>query len=827
MINHVRKAGSVVYPVYAAVGADSSDVSDRENGVNNKEEEGSLQSIIPVDDLHQQVEAPPAATISTAAATVVGKEVNTKGKGKSSAKNRDTAAAFSATAISTTSAFLGKGVSVKSRGKASAKKCGTSAVASSSVTTLDPDVLSSLGVMLSPESVQMIANLFFEIGEFARRVYETMVKKQFPSRIIDRLSMTGRVICYSTYGPMCKDFFISRCLGEYHASHRPGFIRALPGIQVLSDSSDHSALSLTGDDLLNFLSNLDGAIRSRLESIFDSRLSEISFSLEVESLSAVSCGDFVDVLNVAGVPKVVRSLVLLGFRVKREGKKRGIVPTHVETRTVRATVWMPPVVRSSELSLLSSVGNSRDEPSSDPISAGDDTPSSIETSTAPVAAKRRRCSGNVPVPTHVETRTVRATVWMPPVVHSSELSLLSSVGNSRGGPPSYPISAGDDIPSSSAVPIFLHVQQYADSLGVKLHSNSIPLIRNFFRRFCVSVTRSFSKSICSYISTAMDSGLSIIGRSIWLKTYRELYLYSFISRCLGMYHCNYRPDFIRGLANIRVLSDSPGTGLQLSGGGLVSFLSRFDHVVRDLVSDVFNSRWGVEVDKACSELENGSLDDVTYEGLIYVLDTAGVPESAFSVDQRHRERIRRCTEGTPGSSNRITSGDAASGADVTGHSLLLQESCGRSYSSRSPAAGSGPVAVSTVFGESSSNREVESIEEGVVSAMEVLLVGESTPVSSSEQPMVPAAPSCVSAAIGGSATAAASINYFRGPKKSFMMRSARGPLGVSMSSDVASPSSSTALSSSVAPVDIGSVPLVAAATSIAAEDVDVGARRHC
>ncbi len=756
MINHVRKAGSVVYPVYAAVGADSSDVSDRENGVNNKEEEGSLQSIIPVDDLHQQVEAPPAATISTAAATVVGKEVNTKGKGKSSAKNRDTAAAFSATAISTTSTFLGKGVSVKSRGKASAKKCGTSAVASSSVTTLDPDVLSSLGVMLSPESVQMIANLFFEIGEFARRVYETMVKKQFPSRIIDRLSMTGRVICYSTYGPMCKDFFISRCLGEYHASHRPGFIRALPGIQVLSDSSDHSALSLTGDGLLNFLSNLDGAIRSRLESIFDSRLSEISFSLEVESLSAVSCGDFVDVLNVAGVPKVVRSLVLLGFRVKREGKKRGIVPTHVETRTVRATVWMPPVVRSSELSLLSSVGNSRDEPSSDPI------------------------------------------------------------------------SAGDDIPSSSAVPIFLHVQQYADSLGVKLHSNSIPLIRNFFRRFCVSVTRSFSKSICSYISTAMDSGLSIIGRSIWLKTYRELYLYSFISRCLGMYHCNYRPDFIRGLANIRVLSDSPGTGLQLSGGGLVSFLSRFDHVVRDLISDVFNSRWGVEVDKACSELENGSLDDVTYEGLIYVLDTAGVPESAFSVDQRHRERIRRCTEGTPGSSNRITSGDAASGADVTGHSLLLQESCGRSYSSRSPAAGSGPVAVSTVFGESSSSREVESIGEGVVSAMEVLLVGESTPVSSSEQPMVPVtAPSCVSAAIGGSATAAASINYFRGPKKSFMMRSARGPLGVSMSSDVASPSSSTALSSSVAPVDIGSVPLVAAATSIAAEDVDVGARRHC
>ncbi|WP_176696440.1 hypothetical protein, partial [Candidatus Ichthyocystis sparus] len=80
----------------------------------------------------------------------------------------------------------------------------------------------------------------------------------------------------------------------------------------------------------------------------------------------------------------------------------------------------------------------------------------------------------------------------------------------------------------------------------------------------------------------------------------------------------------------------------------------------------------------------------------------------------------------------------------------------------------------------------------------------------------PSAGESRSAAVGDSATAAASISYFRGPKKSFMMRSARGALGVSTSSDVAA-----APHSSTAPVDVNSVRPVAASTSITAEDVGI------
>ncbi|WP_092414972.1 hypothetical protein [Candidatus Ichthyocystis sparus] len=849
-----------MYSVSAAGGVSSSDVPESgDGGDNNEEEEVTVLADIPGGGL-QQAEFPAAALTATTSTA-------------------------------------------------------TAAAVSSSVATLSPDVLSSLGVMLSPESIQMIANIFFEMGGFARGLYGMVVKKQFPSGVNERLSVTGRAIWRSTYNPMCRDFFVSRCLGEYHSAHRPGFIRSLPRIQVVSCSSDRGSLPLTGDSLLSFLSNLDSAIRSELGSIFDSCLGEVSVSLEGESLSAVSCEDFVDVLNIAGAPGAARSVVLLGSYVGKEVKKREI-PTN---RPYYAPVAAGRHMGGYGVPVSTHVGTS-----TVPVSVGRQigggnvsVPAHVETGTATVAAKRRRGVDSVAVPTHVDTRTVHASVWMPPRVDFS------------GG----------------SVPPYV---QYADSLGFELHPDSVILVRDFFSSFYVSATRSFSRSIRIYISTAMGSGLSMVGRFIWFTTYRELYLYNFISRCLSMYHCNYRPDFIRGLANIRVLSDCSNLGLQLSGGSLVSFLSRLDLIVRDLISCLFNSQWGMEVDKACFGLESGSLNGVTYESLIYVLDIAGVPESAFSFDQRRRECIRRRKEGTPESSSRITSvgttdlggdiagrslrlqeksafsiyqrprgtpggsssritgggtasgagitgyslllqerssfsvyqrlregvpgritsGGAVSGADITGCSLLLQEIYGRSYSSRLPGPGPGPV--STVFGDSSSNvggdvlvstvggaasslgvlegesfsplssssssflsesvldadvsssssesfesvREVESIGGGIVSALDVLLVGKSTSVSSSERPMVPTVPSSVSAAVGDSTAAAASISYFRGPKKSFMMRSARVALGVSTSGDVAA-----APYSSTVPVDVGNVPKVAAATSITAEDV--------
>ncbi|WP_176696389.1 hypothetical protein, partial [Candidatus Ichthyocystis sparus] len=595
------------------------------------------------------------------------------------------------TATTSTAAAVGEGVSAKSRGKASAKKRGTSTTVSSSLTTLDPGILSSLGVTLSPEGVQVIASLFFKIGEFARGVYRSMLDKQLPSSVSDKLSVTGRAIWYYTYSTMCKDFFMSRCISEYHASHRPGFVRALPSIQVVSDSSGHSAFSLAGENLLSFLSNLDGAIHSELESIFNSCFSDVSVSLEEESLSDVSCEDFVDVLNVAGVPKkVLLSTELLGSRVK-VGKKSAVFPAdnvfpaHVETtRVIRAPVWVPPFANAYELSLLSSARNSRAGTSSDQVAA-------------------EGLAGDVPVSTHVETRAVCAPVLVLP-------------------------SAGDDTPSYSAVSIPSYLE-CADSLGVELHPDSVPLIHNFFRRVRLSIEMSFLGSIRKYISTAMSSVLSVIGRFVWFTTYREQHLYNFISRCLVLYHYKYRPDFIRTLPDIRVLSDSSDLGLQLSGGSLVSFLSRLDLVVRDLISCVFNSQWGIEVDKVCSEIGDGSLDGFGCEDLIYVLDIAGVPESVLSVSQRRKESAKkrkesakRRREGTPGSSScKITSEGTASVGGIEGHSLLSQESYDRSPS-RSPAI-TVPVVVSTVFGESSSNVSddvLDSTVEGAASSLDVL-----------------------------------------------------------------------------------------------------------
>ncbi len=531
----------------------------------------------------------------------------------------------------------------KDRGKAPAKKRGTAAV-SSSEATLDPDVLSSLGVNLSPEIVGIIATLFHEVCEFARNVYDSMEDKQLPQSESEKLSVTGRGIWYNTYSSMCRCFFVSRCFGEYHASYRPVFVRNLPRTQITSDSSDHSEVPLTGEVLLGFLSNLDCAIRSEIESIFNSRLSEVSVSLEEESLSSIVCQDFADVLSIAGIPKVASSVMIASFVMRKE-KPLGVspvedvtVPAHDETRTVvRAPVWTPPVAGPSEagpseLSLLSSVVGSGDGPSSGPIAAGGCTDGDNAT---------------------VSTRSRRTT--------RAEVSVQES-----------PVSAEGDCPSSTvSVPSYV---QCTDSLGVDLHPDSIQLIHNFFRDVHLAFAVSFSKSICNYISIAMSSGLSTIERYIWLKTYRELYLHNFTSRCLGAYHHNHRPAFILDLANVRVLSDSSDLGLPLSGASLVNFLSRLDQVVEGLISSAFNSRWCIEVDSACSGLEDGSLNSVSYGDLICVLDTAGIPEAAFSVYQRRRELVARERAsrgrvvrrgGTSGSSSKITREGKASRTGIT------------------------------------------------------------------------------------------------------------------------------------------------------------------
>ncbi|WP_141663761.1 hypothetical protein, partial [Candidatus Ichthyocystis sparus] len=106
----------------------------------------------------------------------------------------------------------------------------------------DLDVFSSLGVVLSSESARVVEDIFLKADAFARLTYKRMVPKQLPASVSEKLTTTGRAVWYFTYRAMCESSFVSRCIGEYHYKHRPGFIRALPSIQVLSSSPDRSLI---------------------------------------------------------------------------------------------------------------------------------------------------------------------------------------------------------------------------------------------------------------------------------------------------------------------------------------------------------------------------------------------------------------------------------------------------------------------------------------------------------------------------------------------------------------------------------------------------------
>ncbi|WP_176696188.1 hypothetical protein, partial [Candidatus Ichthyocystis sparus] len=175
----------------------------------------------------------------------------------------------------------------------------------------------SLCAMVLPECALMIKGLFSKVGALASSIYEDMVSKQLPQEISDKLSVTERAIWHRTYMEMCEVGFVSRCLGEYHTEHRPNFVRSISKIQVLSDAKG---------DLLDFLLGLDCAIRREIESVFSSCWSKVSVSLEDESLSAISCRDFVRVLDVAGILAMALSVRIGGYIRKKGSKGEGVAP---------------------------------------------------------------------------------------------------------------------------------------------------------------------------------------------------------------------------------------------------------------------------------------------------------------------------------------------------------------------------------------------------------------------------------------------------------------------------------------------------------------------
>ncbi|WP_242647424.1 hypothetical protein, partial [Candidatus Ichthyocystis sparus] len=482
-------------------------------------------------------------------------------------------------------------------------KSSTAAVSSPAIIA-DQDICALLGVSLHPGSAKIIGDLLSKFDAIAGGFYKRMINRQLPPNTRDKLTETGRAIWYGTYKVLCEVNFVNKCLHEYHSKHRPGFIRSLPDIKVLSSSSVGDVEKLTGDTLLNFLLGLDSAIRKMAEHVFNSNWREvvdrISSALEGESLDAVSYKDFTNVLDIAGIPSIASSSIwnlktrYHGTHASDKGTDKPTVSgdgsfsssiaegVYASSRSLSVIFSMEPYLMSYLKTRYSGTNTSGEYVDKSATSGDGSSSGSI------VKGKQASSSSvSIPVSTHAEAGIVCSTVGVPTI-------------------------------------------QYVDLLGVKLHLGSAELICRIFHGFCKSARMSYSRSIYNYLSTAVNGELSTIGRAIWCRIYRELHLSSFMSRCLCIYHYKYRPDVIRALTNIRVLSSTFDCELvPLSGGVLLDFLSKLDCAAFNVAESVFKSQWDVVTGEFFAELEGGSLCDVSCEDVISVLNIAGIPVVAF------------------------------------------------------------------------------------------------------------------------------------------------------------------------------------------------------
>uniref|UniRef100_UPI000A5BF3A5 hypothetical protein n=1 Tax=Candidatus Ichthyocystis sparus TaxID=1561004 RepID=UPI000A5BF3A5 len=567
----------------------------------------------PQPNLHLQSEVQSSSSSATIASTAAGRgkvAVHTRGKGKSPAPKRGISVAVSSSAAAT-----GEAVDVESSRGFYAQNPASSS-----------PYCASICAMVLPECALMIKDLFSKVGAFARSIYRDMISKQLPPGISGKLSVTERAIWYWTYMKMCEANFVFKCLGEYHAKHRPGFVCSLSKIKLLSDSEA---------GLLDFLLELDCAIRREAESIFSSCWSEVSVSLKEESLGAISCRDFVRVLSVAGIPEVALSASVESY-VRGGSRGKSVVA---------------PVTSVVDLTRSSSPSSQLSPSQSDNISA------SVST----------------------EVRTLTAST--------------------------IPISSSNVSLSVKCV----------DLLDVKLHPDSAKLIYNLFFMIRISAQKS-CLSVLNCLLKSVDSELSILGKAIWCRTYRELHLLNFMAKCLCYYHSKYRPDFIHSIADIRVLSSSSDHMLvPLGGGAILDFLSKLDLAVNEELRSIFNLNWDEAANKVFAELEDGSLGAVGCEDFIDVLNVAGIPEVAYSISKKYA-KYQRCLI----NKSKNLEGCSIGGVNIGGCSKFkLESSRSKSATSKSNTSGSSastdPVVVSTVFAQPGS----VSVTDTVVSTVAV------------------------------------------------------------------------------------------------------------
>uniref|UniRef100_UPI00159EF320 hypothetical protein n=1 Tax=Candidatus Ichthyocystis sparus TaxID=1561004 RepID=UPI00159EF320 len=343
-----------------------------------------------------------------------------------------------------------------------------------------------------------------------------------------------------------------------------------------------------------------------VKSIFNSCWSEVSVSLEEGDLNAVSCKDLIDVLDTAGIPHLASSAMTA--TKARRGRSKG-----TDKCTTSEIKVIPPLVLSAMIA--ASAERERNK--------GIDDCATSETSVIGLTR---------PLPSSSQSLSLQSNPGLSPRALSqsesqlgSSLPLMEAPGTSSELIlPSSVVDADDGSSSNKCV----------DLLGVKLHPDSAKLVLQLLHDIDKSFKNSFSRSIRGYILETLGSKLSVVEKVIWCKTYREQHLHRFMHRSTCIYHYRYRPSFIRALDGVRVLSSSSDCRLvPLVGGELLGFLSELDRVVHKTVECMFDSLWNKMTDTFFAELEDGSLSDVSCEDLIRVLDVAGIPMVAFSVNQ--------------------------------------------------------------------------------------------------------------------------------------------------------------------------------------------------
>ncbi|WP_176695616.1 hypothetical protein, partial [Candidatus Ichthyocystis sparus] len=367
-----------------------------------------------------------------------------------------------------------------------------------------------LGIKLNPDSAKLINNIFNKSRKFVKRSFSQSIFSYILTILNSELPVIGKAIWFKTYKELHLSKFMSRFICMYHYKHHPNLIRALDSIRVLSSSSDSRLVPLSGVELLDFLSRLDCAIRKEVESIFDLKWNEVAdkvFSeLEDGLLGDVSCGDFINVLDVVGVPVVAFSTSQrYGYirPVVSKGKRLGSGSECAVDGTKSRSLSLPEGVCDQSSSKFVKSLFYRDQPGS--VSAT----SAVSTVVTPPEDTR----SSLPVSKIASTA----------VTITTGKGVLHTISKSKGKVLS--LKCGTYIDSD-----------VLNSLGVILPPKVVRVIEGVFFKMDVFARRTYKSMVAKQLPSDVSGKLTVTGRAIWYLTYKVMCEDSFLFKCLGKYH---------------------------------------------------------------------------------------------------------------------------------------------------------------------------------------------------------------------------------------------------------------------------------------------------